>query len=170
MAFAAIFFGLILFLFGGTNYYRVRVLSFNSVPREVQNENDEEFPVEVMIPSLNIDLTVEPGNIKEGVWEISPDKATFLSSSAVPGTGNTVIYGHNKKAILGNLPYVGNNQEIILKTKSGKLLTYKVTKKYWVDPSRVDLVSPSDTEELTLYTCTGFADSKRFVVKALPVE
>lgn len=163
-----IFAGLTLIAFGGVNYYRVRILSFNSVPpaalKATQNIN---LPVEIIIPSIKIDLPIDPGQIKDGVWQISEKNATFLSTSAAPGSGgNTVIYGHNKQIIFGNLPYLSIGQKIVVKTKSGKIFNYISTEKLFVGPDRVDLVSPTNDSELTIYTCWGIFDSQRAIIKA----
>lgn len=166
-----IFLGFFLLTFGGLNYYQVRILSFNQVPEEVKTSVSEvDLPVEVIIPSIQIDLKVEPGQIKDGVWQISSSEATFLNTSTPPGEGgNTVIYGHNKKAIFGNLPYLSIGQKVSLKTQSGKIYNYEVTDKFFVGPDRVDLVSPTNHEELTIYTCWGLFDSQRAVIKAKPI-
>jgi len=163
--------GLIIFSFGAINYYRVRILSFSKVPEAVASSTQNlDIPVEIIIPSIQIDLKVEPGQIKNGVWLISDSTATFLNTSAVPGgSGNTVIYGHNKKVIFGNLPYLSLGQKITIKTQSGKILTYIADAKYFVGPDRVDLVSPTKTPELTIYTCWGIFDSERAVVIARPI-
>lgn len=128
------------------------------------------MPVQITIPSIEVDMPVERGEIKNGVWSISYDKPTFLGSSARPGgSGNTVIYGHNKKAIFGNLPYLSLGQKIYVKTVDGKIHIYEAYKKEFVAPDRVDLVSPTNTEELTIYTCWGLFDSQRVVIKAKPL-
>lgn len=162
--------GLTLIAFGGLNYYSGRILSFSKVPGAVQKSTENlDIPTEIIIPSIGIDLKIEPGEIKKGVWTISESSATFLNTSAVPGSGgNTVIYGHNKKVIFGNLPYLSMGQKIIVKTRSGKILNYVSTQKYFVGPDRVDFVSPSNKEELTIYTCWGLFDSQRAVIVALP--
>lgn len=172
MSYALLFTGLLLIVFGTTNYFRIRRLSFNGTPKVVQNAGENlDVPVEIIIPSLSLDLKVDPGVIMDGVWQISANNATFLTTSAIPGqNGNTVIYGHNLKRILGSLPYLSIGQKITLKTVSGKILNYEVVSKEIVSPNRIDLVSPTNTEELTIYTCTGFADTKRVVVKAKPIE
>jgi LPXTG-site transpeptidase (sortase) family protein len=171
--FFLVFVGFFLLSFGGFNYYRVRTLSFDKVPEEVKmaiQKQEIDIPTEVIIPSVNINLPIDPGQIKNGVWQISSSKATFLATSASPGRGgNTVIYGHNKKAIFGNLPYLSIGQKITIKTKSGKSYDYVATEKFFVDPDRVDLVSPTDIEELTLYTCWGTFDGQRAVIKATPI-
>jgi sortase A len=166
-----LFLGLFLIIFGGINYYQVRILSFSSVPQSAQESvENSDIPVEIIIPSMKIDLVVEPGEIENGVWKISDQNATFLNTSAVPGDGgNTVIYGHNKRVIFGNLPYVSVGQKVTVKTKSGTLYNYVVEEKFFVGPDRVDLVSPTDTEELTIYTCWGAFDSQRAVIKAKPI-
>jgi len=113
---------------------------------------------------------VDPAEIKNGVWQISYQNATFLSSSATPGSGgNVVIYGHNKTAIFGNLPYLSIGQQIYIKTGDGKIHKYEVYKKDFVGPERVDLISPTDKEELTVYTCWGIFDQSRAVIKAKPI-
>lgn len=167
----AVFAGILIFLFGAINYYRVRILSFNKVPQAaIQATKDTDTPTEIIIPSINIDLKVDPGHIVDGVWQISERNATFLDTSAAPGgKGNVVIYGHNKQVIFGNLPYLSIGQKIIVKTKSGKVYNYIADKKYFVGPDRVDLVSPTENNELTLYTCYGVFDSTRAVIKARPI-
>jgi LPXTG-site transpeptidase (sortase) family protein len=164
--------GLLIFSFGASNYYSIRILSFDKVPpAAVQEVKDTDVPVEIMIPSINIDLKVDPGQIKDGIWQISNSEATFLDTSAPPGTGgNTVIYGHNKKVIFGNLPYLSLGQKIVVITKSGKIYNYVASQKYFVDPDRTDLVSPTNNAQLTIYTCWGLFDSQRAVVVAKPVN
>lgn len=166
-----LFIGLGLLTFGGINYYRVRILSFNKVPEAArQTTQNIDVPVEIIIPSIKIDLPIDPAQIKDGVWQISESNATFLTTSAPPRTGgNTVVYGHNKTVIFGNLPYVSIGQKVTLKTKSGKIYNYEVAEKFFVGPDRVDLVSPANTEELTIYTCWGLFDGQRAVIRAKPL-
>lgn len=160
--------GLLLFLVGGVNYYRIKILSFSKIPPLTEGTmTDIDIPVEIIIPSLELDLKVDPGNINDGIWQISPANATFLTISAPPGTvGNTVIYGHNKKKIFGNLPYLSVGQKVTVKTATGQIYNYEVYEKHFIGPDRVDLISPTETPELTIYTCWGLFDSQRAVVKA----
>ena len=160
--------GLLIFLFGAAHYYQIRVLSFAKSPSQaVITQRQGAVPTQITIPSINIDEPIDVGTIKDGVWQISYDHSTFLDSSANPGTGgNVVIYGHNKKAIFGNLPYLSLGQKIIVKTADGKTYTYEAYWKDFVASDRVDLVSPENKEDLTIYTCWGLFDSQRAVVKA----
>lgn len=162
--------GVLLFLLGAYNYYKLRVLSFSRSPNIVTTPQRGDLPVHITIPSVKIDQPIESAMIKDGIWEISYDQATFLNTSARPGGGgNIVIYGHNKKAIFGSLPYLGVGQKIFIKTEDGKVYVYEVTTKDFVPPDRMDLVSPTNYEELTIYTCWGALDRMRVVVKAKPV-
>lgn len=163
--------GLLLLFFGGFNYYRLRILSFTSTPTESTLAQKGELPERITIPSIGIDLPVEVGEIKDGVWQISGDSATFLSTSVRPGgAGNIVIYGHNKKVIFGNLPYLSLGQKIYVKTVDGKIHIYEAYWKDFVGADRVDLVSVTSKEELTIFTCWGLFDQNRAVIKAKPVK
>lgn len=165
-----IFGGFVLLLFGGVNYYKIRILSFSQVP-VAESVKLGQVPTQVTIPSIKLDLPIETGKIVEGVWQISETSATFLESSAPPKTGgNIVVYGHNKKAIFGSLPYIEVGNEIYIKTTEGQIHIYEVYKKEIVNPTRVDLVSPTGFEELTIYTCWGLFDQKRVVIKAKPLS
>lgn len=162
--------GLFLLFVGASRYYQLRILSFSKTPTETQTAVKGELPTQIIIPSINVDLPIEVGAIKNGIWQISYDKATFLGTSGRPGTGdNVVIYGHNKKAIFGNLPYLSIGQKIFIKTADSKIYTYEVYQKDFVGADRIDLVSKTDKEELTIYTCWGFIDSQRAVLKAKPI-
>ena len=162
--------GLFIFFVGASHYYQIRILSFTKPVAVAQTAQVGELPAQITIPSIGIDLPIDLGEIKDGVWQISYNHPTFLESSARPGTGgNIVIYGHNKKVIFGNLPYLSIGQKIFIKTVSGKIYTYEAYQKDFVGPNRVDLVSPTNTEELTVYTCWGLFDSQRAVLKAHPI-
>lgn len=165
----AILVGLILFSFGFYKYYRVRVLSFSGGIENIEEIKQKDIPVQVIIPSLKIDIPIDLSEIKDGVWGISYKNAAYLASSAAPGGGgNIVIYGHNKRPIFGSLPYLSIGQKVFIKTQSGKIYVYEVYKKDFVNPDRIDLVSPTNREELTLFTCWGLFDSQRAVIKAKP--
>lgn len=117
-----------------------------------------------------VDVTITPGVLQDDVWSISDSTATFLTQSARPGEGgNVVIYGHNTRPILGNIRTVKVGEEIAVTTADGQQHRYRVTWTKEVRPSDVSSVQPTDTEVLTVYTCTGFLDSKRFIVRAEPI-
>lgn len=108
--------------------------------------------------------------LTNGNWEVSPEKTSFLSQSARPGEGgNIILYGHNTRKILGNIRALKGGEIITLTTEDGKAHQYKVERMKESDPSDVSWLQPTDSEVLTLYTCSGIFDSKRFLVRAVPI-
>jgi LPXTG-site transpeptidase (sortase) family protein len=127
-------------------------------------------PQRLMIDSVGIDLGVSEGSIRDGVWEISPNSAVHLDISSSPGGGeNIVIYAHNKKNLFGELKRVKVGDIVRVISGSGRVYSYVVYETNVISPKRVEYVSPTGFEVLTLYTCVGIADSKRFVVRARPL-
>jgi len=57
---------------------------------------------------------------------------------------------------------------LAIATSDGETYSYKIKETKTVTPNAVEFVLPKDTETMTLYTCTGFLDSKRFMVIAEP--
>ncbi len=167
-SFVLILCGTILFSFGAYRYFSTRILSFSKAPPEtITTVKRAELPARITIEDLKIDLPMEEGFIKNGVWQISDTSASHLNTSARPGEGgNIVIYGHNKKIIFGSLPFARIGAKIVVTDKTGKKYNYEVTSKDNVSPDRVDLLYPTSSEELTIYTCTGLFDSQRFILKA----
>ena len=127
-------------------------------------------PTHIYIP-WNTDADIEPGIHEEGSWTVSPNKVTYLASSAKPGEeGNIIIYGHNKRSILGNIRVLKGGENITLTLSDGSTRAYQVDSVKEVAPKETSLLAPSSSETLTLFTCSGFLDSQRFVVRALPTS
>lgn len=165
-------FGVVLFLFGTYGYFYSRaILSFSKVPEVTQVVYRKPSPQRIIISDLKINLDVTESRIVSGVWEISNKGASHLNISDNPGeNGNIIIYGHNKKVIFGSLPYIRNGSIIKIITEDGLEHDYKVMSKKTVSPNDLSLIMPTNDETLTLYTCTGFLDSKRFVIVAKPIN
>lgn len=168
---------LILATFFYDNYYKKRVLSFSGSFAEQGEKVDEikekpkSLPIKIKIESLGIDLEVEEGAIKDGVWQISENNVSHLNISKVPGEGgNIVIYGHNKKNLFGPIRWIKVGDEIKVLNQEGKEFSYRVKEALTLTPDAIEYVYPKEEEILTLYTCTGAFDSKRFIVIAKPVN
>ena len=76
-------------------------------------------------------------------------------------------------AALGNIgAKIGpvNKGDIIYVLTPLKWYRYKVWQIQTVYPSNVSTVAPTKKEVLTLFTCSGFFDEKRLIVKAIPVK
>lgn len=166
------FIGQLLFATGLYLLYHQTMLSFKVAPSViVDSQLRGPEPMRIQIQRTGIDLPIIPAQIKDGVWETSAITATHLSTSARPHEeGNIIIYAHNKKDMFGPLLWTQVGDEITLTSQDNQQFTYQVTKTQTVKPEEVEVVLPTNHEELTLYTCTGFLDSLRFVVKAKPVH
>jgi len=160
-------FGILLIIFSFVyKTYRLRILSFNGTVTETVIKQYAK-PVRIEIPDLKIDLPIEEGGIQDEVWSISEKGATHLNISENPGgKGNIVIYGHNKNKLFGPIRWIKNETIIKVFNADGVEYDYKVTERVEVKPTDLSYVLPKNEETLTLYTCSGFADSKRLIVVA----
>lgn len=134
----------------------------------IQERSQVPYPVQITVPG-KIASAIETMPLVNNKWGVSPTKTAFLQQSARPGEpGNIILYGHNRPSILGNLHQVHINDVITVTTSDGSLHAYTVIKRAITSPSQVDLLQPTTREVLTVYTCTGFLDSQRLIVQALP--
>lgn len=125
-------------------------------------------PTRIKVADL-INIPVEGHNYSNGQWTVSETVASYLTQSAKPGEpGNIIVYGHNRPQIFSPLTKTKVGDEVILTTDDGRERRYAVRTIREVDPSQVESLQPTPTETLTIYTCSGFLDSKRFIVIATP--
>jgi LPXTG-site transpeptidase (sortase) family protein len=123
----------------------------------------------LVIPQIGVDTPIVQGHDvdildrEEGVW----------NQAGTPGVGNFVLAGHRFKyvppntATLYNLNKLSEGDEIIVWWK-GKKHSYQVQKTFSVKRDAVDILNPTENEQLTLYTCEDIDTTKRLVVIALP--
>jgi LPXTG-site transpeptidase (sortase) family protein len=125
-------------------------------------------PVRITIKDVGIDLPVYPAKTNNGKLETTTKGASYIASSPVPGeVGNSIIYAHDWVSLFGPLLDVhsGDTIEVEYADKTKKDFIVKSTSV--VPYSKSDILSPTEDRRITLYTCTGFFDSQRFVVVAL---
>lgn len=153
--------------------YSRSILSFSSIisaPIPTPNPITTK-PIRIRIPSTGIDLPITEAKVVNNVWEVTTAGANHWDTSGNPGdTNNIVIYAHNWKTLFGPLLTVREGEHIELTDETGKLFTYEITQTVSVKPNQVEYIQPTDDETLTLYTCTGFLDSMRFMVIAKPIK
>lgn len=126
------------------------------------------MPVSIAIPSLRISLPVYPSTIENGKWQDTKDGVSFLTSSTAPGVGgNSIFYGHNWPSLLGNLTKIKPGDKIFVTLSEKGMQVYTVKYITVVTPDQTHILDTTSDSRLTLYTCTGFLDSKRFVVTAV---
>lgn len=131
---------------------------------------EKNLPQRIIIPSLAIDLSVTPSKLVKGYWQTSETTASFGLGSAVPGqVGNTVVFAHAKEGLFLPLKNITFGKDIYVFTKD-TWYQYRVDEIREVLPSDVYVVKKTSDNRLTLFTCTGFLDSKRLVVIAKPLQ
>ena len=154
-------------IFSLYRFYQARILSFNAQEITKFSSTTGIKPVYIKIYPIGVDVAIKEAIIKDGVWAIYPDEAGHLATSAGIGDiGNMIIYGHNKDSVLGPIRWIKNGAKIEILGDNGKTYNYEVVKTDTVNPDNLQYILPQNKEVLTLYTCTGFLDGKRFVVIA----
>lgn len=166
--------GISLFAFSGYVYYQRTnpnriAFEAHAVPKQVQTTmTTVSQPAAITISAIDVALPVLPAAIVGGSWETTAEGVSYLSSSPVPGQpGNSILYGHNWKNLLGRLPEVKPGDSIEITYADTTTKTFEVEYTVVVKPDDVHILKPSQDTRITLYTCTGFLDQERFVVVAL---
>ena len=146
-----------------------RRLSFNIKNSSQSEKNIRALePKTLVIRDLGIKLPISPARVEKGKWEASTKGVSYLSTSPIPGEmGNSVLYGHNWSNLLGSLVLIKPGQEIEVLFDDGSASKFVVKMTQTVTPEQTGILDPSDDQRITLYTCAGFLDRKRFVVTAI---
>ena len=151
-------------------YNRSMSLSDALVASYKATRTEVAFPIHISIGD-KIRVQVVEATKVNGSLAVSKTTANHLLKSALPGeAGNIVIYGHNLNTVFGYLVDARVGDPVRMYTNDGKLHQYKITEIHIVYPSQTALLTPTTTEALTLYTCTGLLDSLRFVARAEPLR
>lgn len=125
-------------------------------------------PTAIKIPKLNLNIPVQAALVHDNKWDMFDHSASWLSTSAVPGEGNVILYAHDRKQLFGNL-YQLKPGDLVEVYQHNKWISYKVTESKAVSDKDIGAIL-SDNNQLTLYTCEGTFDQKRRVVYALPID
>lgn len=134
-------------------------------------DTNKTLPSKIIIKRIDVDLPVESAEITENKWSDTKSGVSYLLSSPTPGSiGNSVLYGHNWPGLLGDLTRIVPGDIITIKFVDGSVRNFEVEFTTTVDPSQTGVLASSRKKQLTVYTCTGFLDSKRFVVTAFLKE
>jgi len=155
-------------------YFRYQALSLDkdllAQYNQKEVDNAQLIPTHISIQWF-LDTPISEQIFENNNWTISETEASYLTQSALPGqNGNIIIYGHNKRSIMGNIRALKGNEIITLTTKNGEKHQYEIGLIKEVDPDQTEFLEPTNEETLTLYTCSGFLDKKRFIVQAKPVS
>ncbi|OGD88239.1 hypothetical protein A3J17_01575 [Candidatus Curtissbacteria bacterium RIFCSPLOWO2_02_FULL_40_11] len=122
-------------------------------------------PLKIFIPSIDRTLDISDGYVVDNRWTVSETGVSHLTTSAVPGNrGNAVLYGHNRDEVLGKLWKAQNNDLVYVILSDGSITKYQIFERREVEPSQVEILNNVGDSRLTIYTCSGFLDSARFVI------
>lgn len=121
--------------------------------------------IRIQIPAINVDAPVVQGD----GWEQLKKGVGQHVGSANPGqTGNLVLTAHDDVfgEIFRYLDQLKKGDQIVIYTAI-RAYTYVVTGSQVVEPTRVDIMNPTDTPTLTLISCYPYrVDNKRIIVSA----
>ncbi|HUQ85833.1 MAG TPA: sortase [Candidatus Limnocylindrales bacterium] len=167
-----IFIGILCYILGIYNIWLIndpKRLSFqNYTYAQVPQSVEKVLPTKISISNVNITLPLIPSSIIDDKWETTDIGASYLSSSPVPGeVGNSVIYGHNWASIFGNLISIMPGDEVLIEYQDKTTKTFIVKYTSTVKPETTSILAPTSDKRITLYTCSGFLDSERFVAVAI---
>lgn len=161
----------ILSLFGTSllwRHYNPFQLRFSTLPQTQSVSTLTKTPTMLEIPSLHLTLPIIQSKVTGHIWETTDKGVSYAASTPIPGEkGNSIIYGHNFTNILGSLPNIAPHAKIIIVFSDHTKEMFTVDKAATVSPDNTEVLEASSTPVLTIYTCTGFLDSKRFVVRAI---
>lgn len=130
------------------------------------NENIQ-LPDQIEIPAINISLPIVATKIQGNDFATSSYGVNYLVDSSLPGqNGNSIFYGHNWPKLLGNLKKAERGDIIALKYASGETKTFAIDLITIISAKNAKINTKSDSKILTLYTCTGFLDTKRLIITA----
>ena len=162
--------GIVLF-FGRNKTVEILASSFENEPVKIEGlnlepEEGEDIPEKIIIPSLSVDLPVKEAKIINGYWEVFSDSAGWGEGSGNLGKpGNQVIFAHARQGLFLPLRSIEAGDMIYVLSED-IYFSYSVQDIKEVVPGQTEVIAPTEDETLTLYTCSGFADSKRLIVIA----
>ncbi len=150
-------------------YYQNKSSAGTTVPLEIKTVALHEQqriiqtgkPVRLVIPTVNIDLSVIDGVYDESaqVWNVSNDSAHFATITTQPNDfdGNTFIYGHLRESVFYRLPKTVIGAEAVVYTDNDLVFHYTLTAVSETNPQDVSaLLAPQEQKPiLTLQTCSG---------------
>ncbi len=119
----------------------------------------------IQIPAINIDAPIVQG---DGWEQLKKGVGQHIGSTDPGQNGNLVLSAHNDVfgELFRHLDQLKEGDQIVVYT-SIRAYTYIVTSSEIIEPTRVDVMSPTKDSTLTLISCYPYrVDNKRIVVTA----
>lgn len=129
--------------------------------------NSPSWPAWVSVKNRGITAEVVAGGYEDGRWVLDGNYALYLPTSEKLGQGgNTVLYAHNREKLFGNLKNVSIGDIVLLGDNDGNIYNYRVYSMEYIKPYQVEKINTDKSNTVTLFTCDGWFDEERLVVKA----
>jgi LPXTG-site transpeptidase (sortase) family protein len=172
--FIFIFFALIALIVAISGYflhYKLSLLSFEALQLHTFSRHSDDQLTRLKIASSSIDVPIQTAQVTNKHWPTFESAVTHMMASALPlEGGNIVLYAFNHSGLLNTLDKVKVGDVIILQTRQRKSYEYIVQEVTTVSPSDSQALPPIQSEAVTLFTNSGFLNSKRLVVRAIPIR
>ena len=133
-------------------------------------------PVQITLPSVNIDLKVIPGYYypKSNSWTLTTNNAQWgvITKLANDKSGMTFIYAHYRKGVFLKLPKIKPGEVALVKTEKGHTFTYTFRSSTVTSPTDTSIFAYQGKPILVLQTCTGawYQNRQLFVFDLTKVE
>jgi LPXTG-site transpeptidase (sortase) family protein len=138
-----------------------------TIEEAISNTKSSLWPAWVSVRNREITAEVAAGGYEDGKWILDGNYVLYLPTSGKLGQGgNTVIYAHNREKLFGNLKNVSIGDVVMLGDKHGNIYNFKVYSMEYIKPYEVDKINTGKSNTVTLFTCDGWFDQERLVVKA----
>lgn len=136
-----------------------------AIQQDLVNPIKYGIPNRLVIKSLGLDLDVATGYFDESIgdWVIDDTKA-FYADVSMPSndkSGVTLIYGHAKWPIFGNLGEIKPKATAAVTTDTGYQFNYVYQSVKQVVPTDVSVFQEKGDPKLVLQTCSGPWDMYR---------
>ncbi len=156
---------IILILIGSS----VRLLREYRLPKVSESfaiESVAYIPTRVMIAKIKLVSDLVPQPVVNKDWLISEREVNYLVGSGNLDEGNMVLYAHRKPKLFGRLHELKNGDSITVTGSGKRVAYYEVFESYSTDAEDLDILKNTQDNVLTLFTCDGWNDRKRWVVRA----
>jgi len=121
-------------------------------------------PLRILLPTLNVDLPIEPAPILKDTWQVFENAAGLGQGT---NENNLVIFAHARPEMFARLSELQIGDKFYLLGNS-KWQTFEVVDKSYIFPEDINTVlkTANAAPTVTLFSCDGPNDEKRVVIKA----
>ncbi len=148
-----------------TPFYAYAKTDSQNVKTEA-SASSEVIPNRLIISDHQINLPISKSSVENGEWQVSTQGVSLMSPANPSIEQGFVLFGHDWPVLLGRIRQAKIGQQIELQYNNGKQETYRIESIFSISPTQLDILKLAKPKTILIYTCSGFLDSKRFVVLA----